>query len=528
MAVEPPPFPSPELPGEVRVLDDEKSARAHLNPHMKHLAEFISRMTAIRPEIQRSTRAAFVLWGLGHILRDGGTSGKSFYHLSRVAEALDEFWSHSWQEHAWRKIAALVVLKNGPAAAVLGTLAALIAAALKSADFLPGYVKPSIDHVGHHHFYEFSFWALAAGVLAACLTLVFWRSQYSVFLDKVCINQVDDQLKAEGILSIGGFLRSSKSLLVLWDPTYVQRLWCVFEYAAFVKSHEDQNNMLLKIRPTFLGPCTLAIAFSSMVVMITELVIHTFFDYHGLLAFAGVGVVGFFFGTAAFQNYYGSVRQLQVELANFKLDETKCTCCEMGHEEEEELQCDRQVVMECVHRWFGSVENFEKVVCTTVFDGLTSQLGQYSFPYRWLLGATTPILWAQLDMVAARFKAGDNHGGVVAFILALAMWLVAFPTVFVCWVCLASMLRRTKYRVLDFLLTLSATIITVGLAAGMHFYQLLCNHLFHDDHLSGVLFFFGTFLAAALATWNPCFPSCGCFGASSSIKRSPQGVIPGR
>ena len=35
------------------------------------------------------------------------------------------------------------------------------------------------------------------------------------------INQVDDQLKAEGILSIGGFLRSSKSLLVLWDPTYV-------------------------------------------------------------------------------------------------------------------------------------------------------------------------------------------------------------------------------------------------------------------------------------------------------------------
>eukprot|EP00439_Symbiodinium_sp_Y106_P065682 s815_g10.t1 len=346
--------------------------------------------------------------------------------------------------------------KNGPAAAVLGTLAALIAAALKSADFLPGYVKPSIDHVGHHHFYEFSFWALAAGVLAACLTLVFWRSQYSVFLDKVCINQVDDQLKAEGILSIGGFLRSSKSLLVLWDPTYVQRLWCVFEYAAFVKSHEDQNNMLLKIRPTFLGPCTLAIAFGSMVVMITELVIHTFFDYHGLLAFAGVGVVGFFFGTAAFQtlgrvtslfnriqqsspraaaaftspwccrNYYGSVRQLQVELANFKLDETKCTCCEMGHEEEEELQCDRQVVMECVHRWFGSVENFEKVVCTTVFDGLTSQLGQYSFPYRWLLGATTPILWAQLDMVAARFKAGDNHGGVVAFILALAACLIYF------------------------------------------------------------------------------------------------------
>lgn len=527
MAVEPPPVPVPELPGEVRVLD-EKSARAHLNPHMKHLAEFIIRMTAIRPEIQRSTSAFFVLWGLGHVLRDSGVSGKSFYHLSRVAEALDEFWSHSWQEHAWRKVAALLVLKNGPAAAVLGTLAALIAAVLKSAGFLPGYEKPSIDHVGHHHHYEFSLWALGAGVLTACLTLVFWRSQSSVFLDKVCINQADEHMKAEGILSIGGFLRSSKSLLVLWDPTYVQRLWCIFEYAAFVKSHEDQNKLLLKIRPTFLGPCTLAIAFGSMVVMITELVIHTFFDYRGLLAFAGVGVVGFFFGTAAFQNYYDSVRQLHGQLTNFKLDEAKCTCCEIGHEDEEEPQCDRQVVTECVHRWFGSVESFEKVVRTTVSDGLTSQLGQYSFPYRWLLGATMPILWAQLDMVAARFKAGDNHGGVVAFILALAMWLVAFPTVFVCWVCMASMLRRTKYCILDFLLTLSATIITVGLAAGMHFYQLKCNHLFHDDHLSGVLLFFGTFLAAALVTWNPCILSCGYLSASSSTKRSPQGVIPRR
>ena len=106
-------------------------------------------------------------------------------------------------------------------------------------------------------------------------------------------------MKAEGILSIGGFLRSSKSLLVLWDPTYVpssrsvidmmvaqvgnphthrcpqavavcsttkvRRLWCIFEYAAFVKSHEGQDPAVVKIRPTFLGPCTLWIFFGSVV-----------------------------------------------------------------------------------------------------------------------------------------------------------------------------------------------------------------------------------------------------------------------
>ncbi|CAE7039459.1 cpr6 [Symbiodinium natans] len=496
------------MPAETSELDASSDCHqkvgdgGHLAVHVKNLADRITRMECTRPEIQRSTRAANVLWCLGQILRQGPTR-KCLYNLSEVAEVLDEFWSHSWRERAWRKVLALLVLKNGPAAAVIGTLAAIAAAVFKGSGFLPGYTKPSIDHIGEHHYYEFSLWALGSGVIAAAVTLVFWQSQTAVFLDKVCINQVDDDMKAEGILSIGGFLRSSKSLLVLWDPTYVRRLWCIFEYAAFVKSHEGQDPAVVKIRPTFLGPCTLWIFFGSVVVMTTELTIHTFLDKLALFAFTGLGVVGFYFGTAAFRNYYDNVRQLQVELADFKLSQTKCLCCDMGHEEEGIL-CDRQVVMECVHRWFGSVENFDKVVSTDVSAGLTSQLGQYSFPYRWLLGATTPILWAQMDMVAARFKAGDNHGGVVASILALAMWLVAFPSIFVCWVCLASMLRKGKWMILDMLQTLTATVITVALAAGMHFYQLLCNHLLHEDHLSGVLLFAGTFLVAALLAWHPC------------------------
>ncbi|CAE7544168.1 cpr6 [Symbiodinium pilosum] len=102
--------------------------------------------------------------------------------------------------------------------------------------------------------------------IVALLILVFWQSRSTVFLDKICIHQTDQALKAEGIMSIGGFLTNSKSLLVMWDATYVWRLWCIFEYAAFVKSHPDCPDTALKIRPTFLGPCTLAIAFGSLVV----------------------------------------------------------------------------------------------------------------------------------------------------------------------------------------------------------------------------------------------------------------------
>lgn len=43
-------------------------------------------------------------------------------------------------------------------------------------------------------------------------------------------------------------------MLVLWDPTYVERLWCVFELAAFLKSRESGTATKLFIRPTILGP----------------------------------------------------------------------------------------------------------------------------------------------------------------------------------------------------------------------------------------------------------------------------------
>ena len=40
--------------------------------------------------------------------------------------------------------------------------------------------------------------------------------------------QVDVKNKTEGIVSLGGILNKSKTLLILWDDTYIDRLWCVF------------------------------------------------------------------------------------------------------------------------------------------------------------------------------------------------------------------------------------------------------------------------------------------------------------
>lgn len=84
-----------------------------------------------------------------------------------------------------------------------------------------------------------------------------------MFLDIACINQTDEQLKFEGLISIGAFLKKlgycykklkSRTLLVLWDPTLVSRRWCIFEMAAFLHSCELDAKKDIVICPVLVGP----------------------------------------------------------------------------------------------------------------------------------------------------------------------------------------------------------------------------------------------------------------------------------
>merc|ERR1719359_1045442 len=68
-------------------------------------------------------------------------------------------------------------------------------------------------------------------MLPSCL-----QQSSTVFMDCLCINQVDDKLLREGIYSIGGFIDKSKSMLLLWSKPYLTRKWCVFEMAACVQT----------------------------------------------------------------------------------------------------------------------------------------------------------------------------------------------------------------------------------------------------------------------------------------------------
>lgn len=46
-------------------------------------------------------------------------------------------------------------------------------------------------------------------------------------------------MKIRGIKAIGNFLKCSKGMIVLWDPTYFSRMWCMFELATFALVHSS-------------------------------------------------------------------------------------------------------------------------------------------------------------------------------------------------------------------------------------------------------------------------------------------------
>ena len=82
-----------------------------------------------------------------------------------------------------------------------------------------------------------SYWGKAVGFFVYCIVLLCWKPRKTVFLDALCINDDDDRWKCAALLSMPVFLKAADSLLVLWDETYTQRMWCCFEIASFLHAH---------------------------------------------------------------------------------------------------------------------------------------------------------------------------------------------------------------------------------------------------------------------------------------------------
>ena len=197
-------------------VDPVESERGEIQiqEFIPQIAKKIAEMDVTNPEILRVTRAFSAFQNVAKALRVGCDG--DFYHKSFKSHKISTFWSHSWHGGYWKKIVTLLTLYNGPAALFCGFLTASLMAILFCFGILPG-----IDR-GWGPWVPFSPWCLPSGFVVTIVVMISWRSPTKVFLDRLCISQKDDRLKAQAIFSLAGFLKRSDVMLILWDPTWTE------------------------------------------------------------------------------------------------------------------------------------------------------------------------------------------------------------------------------------------------------------------------------------------------------------------
>ena len=439
-----------------------------IRDNILNIASEISKME-VKPELLRATSPSSALRFFGSVLWRHFRG--DLFHLSFATKKIDCFWSHSWHATSWMKIMVLLVYYNGRAALVGGSAAACLGLTLFFLELLPTWPRGfSLEGAT----YDVGPWGFIFGCLASILVLLLWMPRGSrVFLDRICIHQSDEKLKSAGVMSIGGFLKHSKSMLVLLDPSYPTRLWTIFEVAAFLRSHQDATDRLI-IRPTFLGPGAVA-GFFFFSFMTLGFILS---DWEAVEAALPVQTTFMFVIFAAFSHwlrgYFRQIEECHTQVRNFSLNGVKSYCCSMNHVDATgtRMLCDREIILECIRSWFGSDEEFEQAVRSQVSSALMKGVGYSALPYSWFVGVSLPMLWGYLDLAAARFRVGATFNALMSIIYTLVIWLggASFGYFTTLWSCFKLRKQRAN-RCCDLLVTLMGTCILIVSGFAVHVMQ---------------------------------------------------------
>ena len=425
-----------------------------LTADLAGLAQEIARMDLTTPEALRVTPAYQALRFCGIVFSRSWRLSQQSY----VSEKIDCFWSHSWKGSRMGKYFTLSTLYNGPAAVKSGCVVAIVMAILFSLELLPGFQRrPHRDVVS-------STWALGMGVFIAALVFLLWRPRQEIFLDRMCIVEDNDRLKSEQIFSLAGMLKRSEEMLILWDSTWCDRLWCIFELSAFLKS-EGNRQRKLYMRPTSIGPCSVimflgcSFAFGPTIIVRDD---NQLFVVGTLLFFASLAA---FWWAVALRGYFRSVETLQEKLSSVRLDKLKCSCCDMAHQDGEgsPMLCDREVVKKCMDIWFGSQESFELYVRSEVLERVNSELQNGVFSKTWIVLCTSPVFFSFLDVAAYNFRLSYPLLGVDWVLNGLVMCFISLPIFAEWFLHLAYVLRRKLDGPRDVLMNLLVLLLALPL-----------------------------------------------------------------
>ena len=167
-------------------------------------------------------------------------------------------------------------------------------------------------------------WCTIFGILAHYLTLLLCPRQARVFLDIACIDQRSEDDKIAGLVSMGAVLKSSKSMVVLWCPSYVTRLWCIFELSAFLHSQKTQDlkhrRANLKVCPPMLGPTLMVTHVSLSVTAMIYLSLRGSFGDSTVFIGGAVAIPLFCLTFYSARAYFRSIDVLEGEVRNLSIE----------------------------------------------------------------------------------------------------------------------------------------------------------------------------------------------------------------
>ena len=439
--------------------DENEESQEAADSLYDKIADLLASMQPIGEDMVRGIAVRHVLHGFGAALRLHPSRQQDtlrrLHQKSRPTDAIGEFWSHSWRGKAWRKILTLILLKNGVAAAIIGTLAACLGSALTYYEVLPLFGGAPL-------------WGNILGACFFILTLFLWPSKQNIFLDVACIDQDNPEKKGKGILSLGATLRRSKAFLLLWDPSYDKRLWCIFELAAFVRCNPENT---VRIRPIFLGTCAFSLftwcllgTAISLGIQAASWNLENYWNeesyYSGILAyyaFISVFFVSFtYVGCMMFRKYFHSIASFQERLLGFQLAETECYCCSNGHAGE----TNGELCVRCSRAWFGSESEFEEVCKTVLGASILSHLGSHLFPCKLYMVSSCPLLWGLFDHAVFHALILQSPTGALSYLfigfgnymgLGLLVLSILCLIARCCW-------RPSRYKCVDHALNVLAAV----------------------------------------------------------------------
>lgn len=354
----------------------------------------------------RGVPLRIVLQHMGARMRSSQGTARD-YQRSTQELTPSAFLSHNWAVSAFAKFLAFAFYFNFWPALFMSLLAQTLLFCLAAANQLPMF-EDGIESMNMAR----GPWCVISGMVIFWVTLLFrhhicpWLGwpECRVFLDKMCIDQVDSSRRQQGINSIGAVLAPSELLVVALSPLYFKRLWTVFEFCTFVATHDLAD---LKVQPVWLAKVSTLGCGVTLITLIGERLLGVY-DFDSAFGAMSLLTTAFLFATFALAlRYWGRVRnELSQQANSFRISTALC------HEESDRVHVTdavacfardaRIVVKHAGER--EAVAAFEEQVRLVVPEALAVALGRTGVPVRYALTVLLPLIGSLMDDVSSTVR----------------------------------------------------------------------------------------------------------------------------